>query len=300
MMRGMQEENSPTGIVHRLSRRLRGWRSSPNAEGKTGPASAASSRNAGTSESQRAQITQLRSELAAVDREREELKAQRLHLQEVLGAQHGKRVLPRLKVEKTNGVPSLVVGARMMQRVHAKADDPLVGLDGAGSIFGDREQTEAFMRSHGVQLSLDFAGEPTAVVHAFKGKTPLIELRREGRVKHVTPRGDDLGDIRAGAEYDPEIVAPDWLGVAVRATSTLSTHISRPYVQFGWRESDEGPLLAQVDVSPERVPVLSDEWDQRLGKAFDRAHARMLMQPYRIGALDNRVPGGTFSYEETV
>ncbi len=246
------------------------------------------------------EIATVRGEIEAAGRQREALKAERLRLQEVLGAQHGKRVLPRLKVEKTNGVPSLVAGARMMQRIHAKASDPHAGLDGAGAIFTDPAQTEAYVRSHGMQFGVDLDSEPTAVVHAFRGRTPLIELRQDGRVKHVSSGGKDLGDIRPGDTYAPDIAVPEWLGEIVRSSRVLSEHISRPYVQIGWHEKNGAMILSGIDVTLARIPSMTAEWDERLGRAFDRGHARMLMQPYRAGALDNRTPGGTFRYEETV
>lgn len=246
----------------------------------------------------RAELAQVRALIEAEEREREQLKAERRRLQEELGAQHGKRVLPRLKVEKTNGVPSLVAGARMMQRVHARADDPDSGIDGAGAVFADQVRTEEFVRSHGVPISIDLAAEPDVIVHAFQGETPLVELRAGDRVRHVTPRGQDVGDIRPGVRYDPDIPLPGQLDRIVRASRTLSAHVPRPYVQVTW--CAEAALLTGIDVDPRRIPVLTDEWDQRLGKAFDSGHARMLMQPYRAGALDNRAPDGTFRYEETV
>ena len=249
----------------------------------------------------REQIEKAKAELRVADDERETFKARRLQLQEVLGQQHGKRVLPRLKVEKTNGVASLVVGARMMQRIHAKADDAAAGLDGAGTVFGDATQTELFARSHGVPDRVDLTSEPNLVLHAFKGVTPLVELRRDGRVRHITDEGEDPGDIRPGTVYDPQIPIPEALEEFVAAARTLSAHIPRPYVQIGWRiEPAADAVLAGVEVDPERIPVLDPEWDEKLGKAFDAAHARMLMQPYRAGALDNRAPDGVFRYEESV
>ena len=56
--------------------------------------------------------------------------------------------------------------------------------------------------------------------------------------------------------------------------------------------------VESVDVDPDRVPVLTSEWDRRLGSVFDGAYARFLLQPFRRGGLDNRVPGGTFTFEE--
>lgn len=291
MIRTMQQENSRGGVLRRLTQRMK---SSPDDD-------AARPQPSDDSRAEiRARLAQAQRELEAADQERESLKAARLRLQEKLGAQHGKRVLPRLKVEKTNGVPSLVAGARMMQRVHAKADDPNAGIDGAGTLFADAARTETFARSHGLRLAIDLEGEACAIVHAFKGKTPLVELRVGDGVKHVTPGGRDVGDIRPGSRYDSGIQVPAWLRSIVRASQTLSAPIPRPYVQIGWTERDGTPVLTGVDVAPVRIPVMNDEWDQRLGKAFDSGHARMLLQPYAAGALDNRVPGGTFHYEETV
>ncbi|WP_157612508.1 hypothetical protein [Ruania albidiflava] len=319
----MQQDHKGSGFLVRIGRRVRrAVQPSPAAEAESAQVETvgAERRSEGADESElstasvpvrpgsieelralRAQIAQVQAELAAADQERESLKAERLHLQEILGAQHGKRVLPRLKVEKTNGVASLVAGARMMQRVHGKADDPVAGIDGAGALFADAERTTAFLRSHGVRSEVDPAAVPTVVVHAFKGRTPLLELWAEGQVRHLTPGGEDPGDIRPGVRYDPEIPAPARLRRLVRASRTLSTYVPRPYVQIRWCEKRDGtPVLVGIDVNPQRIPVLTPEWDERLGKAFDSGHARMLMQPYKVGALDNRVPGGTFSYEETV
>lgn len=305
MIWAMQKWNS-LGIV----RRLGGLRRRSPGTGSTGPAGATGdvepdgpSSGAGSGQhlkNLRQEIAEVRSEIEAAEAERQSLKDERLRLQETLGAQHGKRVLPRLKVEKTNGVPSLVAGARMMQRIHAKAEDPVAGIDGAGTVFADAARTEEFARSHSVRVRIDLDAEPTVVVHAFKGRTPLLELRAGGRIRHITPAGEDPGDIRPGVTYDPEIQVPEHLRQIVRASRTLSAHVPRPYVQIGWREHDGGVVLTGLDVDPVRVPMLNQEWDERLGKAFDSGHARMLLQPHALGALDNRVPGGTFSYEETL
>lgn len=316
MIQNMQQHNDRPGLLRRIM--LRTKRSGPRdsvedsaaarTQGERSDAighleaatTAAGDGSAAYLKNLRAEIAEVRALIDAEEREREALKVERLRLQEVLGAQHGKRVLPRLKVEKTNGVASLVVGARMMQRIHAQAADPSAGIDGAGAVFSDAARTETFVRSHGVRLGLDFGAEPQIVVHAFKGRTPLVELRRDGAVRHVTPGGKDPGDIRPGATYDPEIPVPEQLGRVVRASRTLSAHVPRPYVQIGWSERDAAVVLTSIDVAPAQVPWLTPEWDERLGKAFDSGHARMLMQPYASGALDNRTPDGVFRYEETV
>ena len=316
MIQTMQQQNNRPGLVQRIVRRAQ--RSRETSEVDEGPATrpgvetpeaaspaevepaATSGASAAHLKNLRAEIAEVRAQIEAEESERESLKAERLHLQEVLGAQHGKRVLPRLKVEKTNGVASLVAGARMMQRIHAKAADPSAGIDGAGAFFADAARTEMFVRSHGVRLGLDLGADAQVIVHSFKGRTPLIELRRGTSVRHVTPAGEDPGDIRPGVRYDAEIPVPAQLGRIVRASRTLSAHVPRPYVQIGWREDADRPLLTGVDVAPDRIPALVPEWDQRLGKAFDSGHARMLMQPFAAGALDNRTPQGIFSYEETV
>lgn len=324
MIQSMQQQNNRPGLVQRIVRRAQRSRETsavdesraPRPEAETPEEGTAEALEAGTPadaepaatsggsaahlKNLRAEIAEVRAQIEAEETTRESLKAERLHLQEVLGAQHGKRVLPRLKVEKTNGVASLVAGARMMQRIHAQAADPSAGIDGAGAFFADAAQTETFVRSHGVRLGLDLGAEANIVVHSFKGRTPLIELRRGTSVRHVTPTGEDPGDIRPGVTYDPDIPAPARLGRIVRASRTLSAHVPRPYVQIGWREREDAPLLTGIDVAPDRIPALVPEWDQRLGKAFDSGHARMLMQPFTAGALDNRTPDGTFSYEETV
>lgn len=237
-------------------------------------------------------------ELDELTAERDRLREERLALQQELGAQHGERVLPRLKVEKTNGVPSLVVGQRMMQRIHRRADDPTAGLDGVGTVFADHAGTARFARSHGVPVVEEGApADPAVVVHAFKGEVGLVELRGPDGARHLTADGTDAGDVRPATTYDPELAVPAGLKELCAWSAVLSAAIPRPYVQLVWT-ADAEPRLVRVDVDPDRVPVLVPEWDRRLGTAFDEGYARMLLEPFRAGGLDNRVPGGTFSYEE--
>ena len=66
----------------------------------------------------------------------------------------------------------------------------------------------------------------------------------------------------------------------------------------GRRDDVAALALERLDVDPERVPVLTEDEDVRLGHLFDTGHARMLKQPYLAGALDNRVPGGVFDPDE--
>lgn len=305
----MPQQHKGRGIVTRIGRRVR--RAVQGAD--PAPAAPPPNHSASTPEvagvrpgsaqelrGLREEVTRARADLRAANEERTALKAERLALQQRLGEQHGKRVLPRLKVEKTNGVASFVVGARMMQRVHARAEDPQAGLDGAGTVFADAARTEAFARSHGVTCPVRFEAEPDVIVHAFKGDVPLVELREGGRVRHVTPEGTDPGDVRPGVRYSTEIAVPGSLEDLLAASETLSAHLPRPYVQIGWNVGSGTPVLTGVDASPDRVPVFDAEWDARLGKAFDAAHARMLMQPHRVGALANRAPDGIFRYEEGV
>ncbi|MCA5892732.1 hypothetical protein LEP48_05110 [Isoptericola sp. NEAU-Y5] len=251
----------------------------------------------------REQLDAARQEVAALDAERTALVEERRRLQRVLGEQAGKSVMSLAKVEKTNGTPSFVAGVRLLQRVHRRAANPAHGIDGAGAIFADPARTEEFVRSHGVPATVAPAAGPgtgaLVVIHAFHGVVGLVELRQGDRVRHLDPAGEDPGDIRPAATYDPEFPAPASLSTLCSWSVTLSSHISRPYVQLIWVEAHDGPVLVAVDVDPERIPVLQPEWDLRLGSLFDSAHARMLLQPYRAGALANRVPGGTFRPEET-
>lgn len=249
---------------------------------------------------QRKQYVVAQAELDRLTAERDELREQRLALQQELGAMQGKSVLPRLKVEKTNGVPSFIVSQRMMQRVYGRAEDPAAGLDGIGTVFADSAETAKYATSHGVP-SLephDSATEPTIIAHSFKGQVPLVEVHGPQGVRHFEINGTDPGDIRPSATYDGEIPEPKGLSDIGSWSKRLSRFIPRPYVQIHWTETAEGPRLHHVDVDPDRIPVLTPEWDKKLGLAFDGAYARFLKQPFRRGGLDNRVPGGTFVPEE--
>lgn len=255
---------------------------------------------------QRKQYVAAQAELDRLTEERDELRQQRLALQQELGAVHGKSVLPRLKVEKTNGVPTFVVSQRMMQRIHGRAEDSAAGLDGIGTVFADAVETARYATSHGVPslegegLSSQAEGgtEPTIIAHSFKGAVPLVEVHGSGGVRHFEINGTDPGDIRPAATYDAEIPEPTGLSDIGAWSKRLSRFIPRPYVQIHWTETAEGPRLHHVDVDPDRIPVLTPEWDKKLGLAFDGAYARFLKQPFRRGGLDNRVPGGTFVPEE--
>lgn len=244
----------------------------------------------------RAELTAVTSALEQAKGERDALRAQRLEVQETLGAQHGKRVLPRLKVEKTNGVPSFVVGQRMMQRVFRRTEDPAAGLDGVGAVFADRVGTTRFARSHGVPIAADEAA-PGLLVHAFQGEVGLVEVVGADGVRHLTPDGNDPGDIRPAVRHDPELPVPEHLAQICAWAGTLSAHIPRPYVQLHWTTGPD-PSLVRIDPDPDRIPVLEPEWDERLGAFFDGAYARFLLQPYRSGGLDNQVPDGAPSDEE--
>lgn len=232
---------------------------------------------------------------------RDELRQQRLEIQQVLGAEHGKSVQPRLKVEKTNGTPSFVVSQRMMQRIYGAAKDPRAGLDGVGATFADRADTARFARSHAVPVLDESSAAPEAVVaHAFKGDVALVEVRAPEGVRHFEADGTDPGDIRPAATYDPTIAQPEGFDDICAWSKTLSRHVPRPYVQVYWSVTSDGPRLHHLDVDPDRIPALTPEWDKRLGLAFDGAYSRYLKQPFRRGGLANRVPGGTFTPEELV
>ena len=240
-------------------------------------------------------------ELDALDAQKAELLEQRRALQRVLGERAGRASQPLSRVEKTNGVPSFVHGARLMQRIHRLAEDPAAGHDGAGALFASRERTEEFVRSHGVPLTTGTDPGPedrVVVAHAFHGAVGLVEVRSGGAGRHVDGDGADLGDVRPGLPHDASIPLPAALRDLTAWAGTLSDHVSRPYVQVVWRQDGDRLALEGLDVDPERLPVLTEEEDVRLGHLFDTGHARMLKQPYLAGALDNRVPGGTFDPDE--
>jgi uncharacterized small protein (DUF1192 family) len=240
-------------------------------------------------------------ELAALDARKAELLEQRRALQRVLGERVGRDSQPLNKVEKTNGVPSFVHGVRLFQRIHRLADDPAAGHDGAGAVFASSERTERFVHSHGVPLSTgpDLGPEDRVVIaHAFHGNVGLVEVATAGAARHVDGDGADLGEVRPAVPHDGSIGLPASLAELSTWAATLSDHISRPYVQVVWRQDGDRLVLDRIDVDPDRIPVLTEEEDVRLGRLFDTGHARMLKQPYLAGALDNRVPGGTFDPDE--
>lgn len=299
-------------MARRLGRRVKsalassGERAEP-AESAPSPAPSSSEGTSAPKSTRRAQSAAKKSQMQAAQaqvdeltRRRDELRQQRLAVQQELGALVGKSVLPRMKVEKTNGVPSFVVGQRMMQRIYGLADDPAAGLDGVGEVFADREQTARFARSHAVPV-LDEPGtavEAPVIAHAFKGNVPLVEVRSGEGVRHFEADGTDPGDIRPAATHDAAIAQPEGFEDLHQWSKVLSRHIPRPYVQVYWTVGPDGPRLHHIDVDPDRIPVLTPEWDKRLGLVLDGAYARYLKQPFRRGGLANRIPGGTFTPDE--
>jgi hypothetical protein len=242
-------------------------------------------------------------ELARLDARKAELVELRRGLLRTLGTRAGRASMPLDRVERSNGVPSFLAGVRMVQRIHRRAENPAHGLDGAGAFFADRERTEQFARAHGVPLSTgadDGPDDRTVVVHAFHGDVGLVEVRAGAATRHVDGQGADPGDVRTGVTYDPELTLPASLPDLTAWSATLSAHVCRPYVQVRWHQDGDRLVLGGVDVDPERVPVLAPHEDVRLGRLFDAGHARMLLQPYLLGALQNRVPGGVFDPREAL
>jgi hypothetical protein len=192
-----------------------------------------------------------------------------------------------------------------MQRVHRRALDPLAGLDGVGAEIGPHnpEGAARFARSLGVPVTRDLppgsTGDAMSVlVHAFKGKVGLVEVHGPSGVRHFDADGEDPGDIRPAVTYAPDLPRPEAFDDVLRHSVRLSRRIPRPYVQLAFVTRDGSAALDRIDVDPDRLPVLTPEWDERLGSVFDYAYSRFLAQPYRAGGLANRVPGGIFSYQE--
>lgn len=247
-----------------------------------------------TDAQQKVKVTQ--AELDELTSERDRLRARRLELQQQLGPMIGKDVMPRLKVEKTNGTPSFIVGTRMMQRIFARSEDPAAGLDGLGTLFADPAETARYAASHGVPVVDDPAtAEATIIAHGLKGQVPLVEVHAAGGVRHFDAEGEDPGDIRPAVTHDASIPLPDGYDDIREWTRVLTRYIPRPYAQTAWVVTSQGPRLVRIDVDPDVVPVLTPEWDKELGLVFDGAYARFIKQPFLRGGLDNRVPGGTFT-----
>lgn len=248
------------------------------------------------------ELARLKSERTALKERRQALKdeksrllAQRKELLTKFGERHGRKYRKLANFERHQDVPSFVVGQRMMQRIHRHAADPAAGIDGAGALFADRGATRDFLDSHGLTYAPDAAGDLSIVVHAFHGEVGLVEVRNGEFVRHVQADGSDPGDIRSAFGYDRSLPVPERLEAIVASAVTLSAHVSRPYAQIQFTVDAE---IVAVDVDPDRVPVLTDEWDERLGLMFDRSYARTMLQPLRAGALSNRVPGGVFEPED--
>jgi hypothetical protein len=210
-----------------------------------------------------------------------------------------------MRVEKTNGTASFVAAQRMMQRVHRRALDPLAGIDGVGAEIGPRnpEGAARFARSHGVPVAVDLPGgaareSARVLVHAFKGKVGLVEVHGPDGVRHFDAEGEDPGDIRPAVTYAPDLPRPEPFEQIVEWSARLSRRIPRPYAQLTFAAIGDSVGVEAIDVDPDRLPVLTPEWDERLGSVFDYAYSRFLLQPYRAGGLANRVPGGIFSYQE--
>ncbi|MBR7743475.1 hypothetical protein KC207_09265 [Phycicoccus sp. BSK3Z-2] len=248
-------------------------------------------------------VADLRRELADLDAEKADLLRRRREIQRELGPSIGRKVMPLARVEKTNGTASFVAGVRMMQRIHRRAENPAHGFDGAGAVFADRGTTERFVLSHDVPLRTTPDEGPTdrtVVVHAFHGQVGLLEVAVGGAARHLDGDLADLGDVREAVPHDGDIPLPASLGEVAAWSARLSDHVSRPYVQVVWRQDGDHLALDRLDVDPDRLPVLTEEQDERLGHLFDTGHARMLKQPYLAGALENRVPGGVFDPNEPV
>lgn len=235
---------------------------------------------------------ELLAELAALETEKAASR-ERLHdLQVGLGARAGKNIQSRGKFEKTKGLPSLLVSHGAWQRIWAKTVELQGGRDATRDLFADPSATAAHAASHGIAVAP--AGTATDVVaFTFRDRVGLLEtgpdtyvlIDDEGRASAAGTGDADRAVLAADAPLTAEVVA---------ASGRLGDGIPHPYVRIGWSLADGRPALTFVDVAPEQIPFVDHDHDRVLGDLHELALIKIQQGMIDRGALDIRVPGGTY------
>ncbi|WP_277209753.1 ATP-grasp fold amidoligase family protein [Isoptericola croceus] len=131
-------------------------------------------------------------------------------------------------------------------------------------------------------------------VFCFYGEPVYLEVRTGdwSRAKEVTSQartfladGTELFNVRALIDAGDQLRKPADLDEVINVSAKLSKAIRRPLARLDFYETDDGLIFGEVTQNPGHLPALVPEWDRRLGEAYERAYARLLLDLSAEGAL---------------
>lgn len=230
-------------------------------------------------------------DVSDLERRVEKLKLERKKLQEVIAHNAGRKKISRDKIEKLQGEPSLYIGQRLFERALNAAAPCGIGTY-VRKLSEDEEYFSRFLQSHGVPTARQLSGSrddiESVILHSFKGQSALIELQAGKRSLYF----DALTDF-SPISVNGDIQSPP-IGISVELlqhltvdANTISLNVPRPYVTVIWKYRRQELILVRINPEPRDIPILSDEWNARLGQIFQVGYAKTIFPAYVDGALNN-------------
>jgi len=223
--------------------------------------------------------------IAVLEDEIENLKAERRRFQHKIAVRYGRPRISRERIEKLQGEPSLYVGQMTFMRALQSSFRRGEKEDEAARLSSDTDFLRRFLLSHDIEItrpiSKNYLRAESITVHAFKGVSGLMEIRTPKKILHIDPQ-------RSGGEILVEFGDAAVLTRLIMEANKISENLPRPYVQVYWKIGPSVIILSDLRVTPTELPILSDEWNVKLGQHFEDGYARLLKKAYINGALANK------------
>lgn len=223
--------------------------------------------------------------IAVLEDEIENLKTERRRYQQKIAVRYGRSRISRERIERLQGEPSLYVGQMTFARALQASFHRRKEEDNAARLSSDKEYLRQFLLSHDVKITRPISKNTSRVknitVHAFKGVSGLMEVRFPRKILHLDPQ-------YSGKEMLAECEISNVLTHLIMEANKISGHIPRPYVQVYWKIEASSISLSSLQVTPTELPILSDEWNVKLGQHFEDGYARLLRKAYINGTLANK------------
>lgn len=122
-------------------------------------------------------------------------------------------------------------------------------------------------------------------VFCFYGEAAYIEVRtadwsraknREPLARSFLADGAEVTGIRPLMTGSKTLKRPNNLDEIIRTCEKLSKSIRRPLQRIDVYTTSEGVIFGEVTQNPGHSPAFLPEWDERLGRVYERAYRRLL------------------------
>ncbi|WP_427384139.1 ATP-grasp fold amidoligase family protein [Janibacter sp. G56] len=151
-----------------------------------------------------------------------------------------------------------------------------------------REATRRIQAPYFAEEVLEEAGHPGALpmdikLYAFYGEVGHVLLRqmsehanlRTAHWQYLDRDGRDLGDITEGRTLNPDLTAPANLPAFVEIAERLSVAVPTPMIRVDLYDTPKGIYMGEMTVLPGGRQHYRDDHDERLGRMWERADARL-------------------------